>query len=135
MRAMPISRRAQRLLAWIASFAILLTALAPTISHALNLRAPATNWMEVCSVNGAKLVAVAMDDSESRTSPDGELPGSHLLKHCPYCSLHSTSLGMPPAPPASPALLDLQFQVPELFLLAPRTLFAWASAQARAPPR
>ncbi len=84
--------------------------------------------MEICSVTGTKLVALEVDNGPS------DLPNPHLLKHCPYCSLHSTQLGLPPAPPAIPALLDLQFETPKLFLFAPRTLFAWASAQARAPP-
>ncbi len=105
-------------------------ALAPAISHAVRPDAPA-GWAEICSVTGAKLVA--LDDTTSSEPASGE-PLAHALEHCPYCSVHTSTLGMPPAAPADMALMPLSFELPELFWQAPRTLFAWASAQPRAPP-
>lgn len=116
------------MVSWTACFAILLMALAPTISHAVRGDAP-TGWAEICSVTGAKLIS--LDDTASSQPDSGE---AQALAHCPYCSLHSSTPGMPPAPPAGLAPMPLGFELPELFLLAPRTLFAWASAQPRAPP-
>jgi Protein of unknown function (DUF2946) len=118
------------MVSWIACFAILLMALVPAISHAVRPDAP-TGWAEICSVTGAKLVP--LDDTATSEPGSGE-PQVQALEHCPYCSLHSSALGMPPTPPAGLALMTLAFEHPELFWLAPRTLFAWASAQPRAPP-
>lgn len=121
------------LIAWIACFAILLSALAPAISHAVQPDVPA-GWAEICSVTGAKLARL-VDPGEAST--DGSQPQSsqaHTYKNCPYCALHSDELAPPPAPLGLLPLAELGQAVPTLFLQAPRTLFAWASAQPRAPP-
>lgn len=126
-----IATRGKRaVVAWIACFAVLLSLLAPTIAQALRREAPA-GWMEVCTAMGPRLVAA--DGTASGSTP--ELPAKHLLQHCAYCSLHVTVLGMPPSPLSVPALSPLGDAVPELMLVAPRTLFAWATAQPRAPPQ
>lgn len=118
------------MVSWIACFAILLSALAPAISHAVQRNAP-EGWTEICSVTGAKLVRV---DGSSSSEPGSDDSQAHVFEHCPYCSVHTEVLGLPPAAAAGVALVSLGSPVPELFLLAPRTLFAWAHAQPRAPP-
>lgn len=128
---MRLSRSLRALISWLACCAILLGALAPAISHAVQLDVP-DGWTEICSVTGAKLVRIA--DGETRAKPGPADSGLHVYSHCPYCALHVDALGLPPVAPALPALLPLNFEVPELFLLAPRTLHAWATAQPRAPP-
>ncbi|MEH0167314.1 DUF2946 domain-containing protein [Paucibacter sp. JuS9] len=128
---MRLSRSLRALISWLACCAILLTALAPAISHAVQSDVP-DGWTEICSVTGAKLVRIA--DGETRAKPGPADSGLHVYGHCPYCALHVDVLGLPPAATAEPALLPLTFEVPELFLLAPRTLHAWATAQPRAPP-
>lgn len=54
---MPFSRRLRALNSWIACFAILLSAMRPTLSHAfrsdLTSGVPA-GWIEICSVVGAE---------------------------------------------------------------------------------
>lgn len=128
MAAMLIGRRLGALTSWIACFAILLSALAPTWSHSFRSEVP-TGWAEICSATGAKLIKL---DEPGKSSGEGS--DAQAMKHCPYCSTHATVLGLPPAPPTGLILDNLAFHVPELFLAAPRTLFAWASAQPRAPP-
>lgn len=127
-------RHHKALTAWIASFAILLSALLPTLSHAFLSDAPGS-WVEVCSVTGAKLVqadAGAASASTSGTSaPSGDV---HGIKHCPYCAFHVDLISLPPADGAGLRMASLGQHVPELFLAAPRPLFAWASARPRAPP-
>ncbi len=127
---MVVARGRKAVVAWIACFAVLLASLAPTIAQALQREAPA-DWMEVCTAMGPKLVSV--DGTASGSMPAA--PAKHLLQHCAYCSLHVTVLGMPPTPLSVPALTPLGDAVPELLLVAPRTLFAWATAQPRAPPQ
>ena len=120
------STSARRLVAWFASLAVLLASLAPSIAQAVR-RDGSGAWIEVCSVLGNKLVA---PDGTQRDSA----PAKHLLQHCPYCALHATALGMPPAPPSLPAVVRGGGSVPALLLAAPRPLFAWAAAQPRGPP-
>lgn len=106
--------------------------LLPTVSHALAFaQGGKTAWAEVCTPQGMKLVA--LDDAPGAgdmTPPQGDIH----LEHCPYCTLSGQSNAMPPAPPAAPALLAGADALPLLFLQAPRTLFAWRSAQPRGPP-
>lgn len=118
------TRRAPRLLAtWIAALAFLLAALAPTISHAVG-----SSWVEICTAQGSKWVQA--DDGGDAGQPDA----AHTLEHCPYCSLHVPTLGVPPTPEVLPSLLAPTDELPLAFLAAPRTLHAWVRAQPRAPP-
>ena len=125
------NRVARTLTIKMAILAVLFAALAPAISHVLRVGSP-SGWTEVCSALGSRLVPA--DDGR----PAGQSPassGEHLFEHCPYCSLHLPALGMPEAPLAFDALVVPTSGVPELFLTAPRTLFAWATAQPRGPPQ
>ncbi len=105
---------------------MLALALAPTVSHALSAQKASNPWTEVCS-------ASAPGASGASSQPGS---GSALhLEHCAMCCLAAQPMGMPPAPlVAVPAAEGAAF-VAVRFLTAPHTLFAWASAQARAPPR
>ena len=127
------NRQAKAIFSWIACFAILLSALAPAISHAVQRNAP-EGWTEICTLTGARMVRIEAEAASGSSTESPELPTAHALKHCPYCAAHVTVLGLPPAAPARLSLTPLAFHVPELFLRAPRTLFVWASAQPRAPP-
>lgn len=127
---MSLGRRLRALVAWIASCAVLLSALAPTISHAVQRDAP-PGWTEICSVTGAKLVRV---DGADAAEPAEDSPQTHAAKRCAWCATEATAPALPPAAPAGLSLLPLAFHVPELFLRAPRPLHAWAAAQPRGPP-
>lgn len=107
--------------------AILLASLAPTLSHAL-ASGSGSNWIEVCTIQGSKWVAADEDGSERAPA------SAHTFDHCPYCSLHAPTLGLPPV--AGLILLPPHraHELPTAFLAAPRTLHAWVSAQPRAPP-
>lgn len=117
-------RAHRRITSWIAALAVLLAALAPAVSHALGSRLGAS-WVEVCTLAGSKWVQPGEDSAPA---------GAQVVEHCPYCTLHSPAIGMPPAPPADVPVLVAGPFVPPAFLAAPRTLHAWASAQPRAPP-
>jgi hypothetical protein len=78
-----------------------------------------------------------MQQLASADAPIGE-PGSGSalahFEHCPFCGLGAAEPMLPTSASASPARADLAHATPALFLLAPRPLFAWRSAQPRAPP-
>lgn len=111
---------------WIACFAVLFAALAPSISHAVAASRGA-DWAEICGIGGAKLV----------TPDDAADPLTHAsahLEHCPFCATHAASFALPPSTGALIALIDTQETHPFLFLQSPRPLSIWIAAQSRAPP-
>lgn len=121
----------RRYAAWLACFAILFAALAPSVSHALAATAGAT-WAEVCSTGGAKLVKVSADQDE-KSSPVTE-KSSHF-EHCPFCATHGGSFALLPNADVVVPLLQAQSSRPFLFYQAARPLPIWTVAQSRAPPK
>lgn len=121
----------RRLATWIACFAILFAALAPSISYALPSSA-GPSMIEICSASGMRFVSASeVGDNGLPKSVTQKL--SHF-EHCPFCASHGGDVPILPVHPLTvhaPALPDSR---PALFYHAPRTLAVWASAQSRAPP-
>ena len=109
-------------------------AVLPSISHALMARkssAFASNpWAELCSTGSTTAASGERTDlsRQSRTA------AKHLADCGECCLMAAASVGMPPAPAAVAAVPERVAYVAPLFRHAPRPLFAWAAAQARAPP-
>ena len=110
-----------------AALAILTASLAPSLSYALGFSGGAS-WIEVCTTEGSRWIQPGEEGSERAPS------SAHLLEHCPYCSLHVPTLGLPSAAPVAPLASRPTHEPPVAFLAAPRTLHAWVTAQPRAPP-
>ena len=117
-------------------------ALAPAVSHAL-AAAGATTWVEVCTAQGMRWVAVA-DEAADASNPTGTTPAtdadgqplapSAQLTHCPACTLGHLSMA---PPPSAHTLLPLPVQragLPTRFEQAARTAHVWQAPPARAPP-
>lgn len=123
----------RRLIAWIATFAILLAALAPSISHAVAAaKGEKSLWVEICSIAGSKLVRVG--DADGAKDPAAPVQKPMSMEHCPFCFTHAGSTGILPSaefvlPPAAGKPV-----APSLYYHSPRPLFNWAPAQSRAPP-
>ena len=113
---------------WLALFAVLLNALAPTVSHALAASRPAIP-VDVCSVDGgapfAAAAALLMQEDHGAMSLAGD---------CGYCLVHAGSHGLPPPVHAPLALPDGIEPRPFLFHHAPRPLAVWLAAVPRGPP-
>jgi hypothetical protein len=124
---LPLLRHRLRRLSMIAFLAIFGLALAPTISHALNHARNASVFNEICSQGMQQMVAGQAD-----TGGDGQ--AAKHMEHCPLCSLSAAAMAWRQPAPAVAEPLGLGQALPALFLHAPRPLFAWASAQPRAPP-
>jgi hypothetical protein len=111
-------------LAWLALFALTLL---PSLTRVANA-ATQGGWVEVCSAQGMRWVAP--DGTLSERGPAGQ-SASHG-EHCPLCGSGAIASPTAVVVPALPRFKDV-FIAP-LFLHAPRPLFAWSSAQPRAPP-
>ena len=124
----------RRLAAWIACFAILLAALAPSISQAVaNAKQQSgSGWAEICSVAGIRFVQVVEDG----TTEDGKSAGKAMqMEHCAFCSTHAGSVGLPPTGPVLPLPVAMGTAIfPALYYQSPAPLFIWSTAQSRAPP-
>ena len=121
------------LFVWIACFAMLLNALAPSVSHAVTARSstPASPMMEICTMNGVQSVASLHGQSERDHSGPGK---AGFGEHCPFCLPHGCSTGLPPSGLPALPLVAGHDAFPQLFYHAPYRLFAWTAANPRGPP-
>jgi hypothetical protein len=122
------TQAARQLTLRIALLVMLLAALAPTLSHAMRA-AGGDVPVDVCSAVGAKWVTASQASAQDTAPATTPMPDD-----CPYCILQGHAAALPSAPVAGLGTKALQFSVPLLFLHAPRTLHAWATAQPRGPP-
>lgn len=125
---MRLALRPGRVTAWIAIFAILQAALAPSVAQAWLSPQKAMPWTEICTVAG---IQGALDVAPL---PGSGQHDSALFKHCPLCLNHATHVALPtPAhvllQPAAACGEDFPSAVATL---APRIFRA--TAQPRAPP-
>jgi hypothetical protein len=126
---MNIQGNRRRFAAWLACFAVLLAALAPSISHAVSALKGQAAWVEVCTAAGTALVKLPGEQV-----PDQPRPNLHA-EHCVFCGSHAGAFALPagdisltvPVAPGGGAM-------PTLYYRAPSPLFVWAAGQPRAPP-
>ena len=126
--AMRFNSASRALTSWVATLAFLMAALAPSISHALGKNG--TLLVDVCSSVGAKWVP-PVGNSTDQVPAQGDL---HSVEPCPYCSLHASFLAAPPTPVVLVRECSHYALLPNGNPVPPRTLYAWSSAQPRAPP-
>lgn len=118
--------RKQRLVHWIAALAILMSALAPSISQAVSLLNAGHGFaMEICAADGSKMQINVDSDQQSDQVSQSE--------PCPYCLAHSS---------ITPAFnTNLTFEapqsfafLPQLFYQSPKPLANWVTPPSAAPP-
>ncbi len=112
--------------AWIALFAFLLNALAPTLAYAMASPAERSLIVEMCA-------SYSPDRALAAEYPDS--PAPDVLKNCPFCLSGAQS---PPASVVAPTLVDLP---PETVLgvvrdvhAVPDQLLYWSASHNRGPP-
>ncbi len=115
---------------WIACFAILLSALAPSISSALAAQNGQRNGFdEICST--ANISVGSIDKALNKSSDQS----AHATTHCPFCLPHAGNFALPPANIVCCAVAAGHDIFPPLYYQAPTLLFTWVSANPRGPPR
>jgi hypothetical protein len=115
-----------RLIHWIAAFAIAMSALAPAVSQAVSLTKHGQGFaMEICSADGAKVQIQVQGDEQANES--------EFMQPCPYCVAHTsitpsfnTNLTF-----QAPQTLSL---LPQLFYQSPKPLAVWVTPPSAAPP-
>jgi len=117
--------RKNRLIHWLTSLAIAVSALAPAVSQAISLASHGQGFaMEICSASGPKAaVNIQLDD---QVLADQEQP-------CPYCLAQNSII---------PALnTSLTFQAPQTLALlqqlsyqSPQRIAVWITPLSTAPP-
>ena len=117
--------------AFVALMAMLLLALAPTVSKLVAAERATTNVVEVCTTEGTKwLPASELVQTPSAGHDQG--PSSLHGGDCPFCSLQTAKFLTSEA--QSFAATPVVSLLPPLFYQAPKPLFAWAHSRSRAPP-
>lgn len=133
-----------RCLGWVALVALAWASLFPTVSMALATPQQRAAWAakgevhEVCTAQGTRWVSTAaMAAGDASSDRDGALSvNGHPVEHCPYCSVHSHGMGLPPSDLNERFITDLLTHArPAAFWQAPHTLHAWVTLPARGPPQ
>jgi hypothetical protein len=114
----------RRVAAWVAGWALLLAALAPAITHALQ-SARGVGWLEVCTARGSQGVQA-----------DPATPAQqHTHEHCVFCLLQAGRPALLPAAGPSPGAMADDAPLPGSHAGATRPgLPPWPASQPRAPP-
>jgi len=136
---MEFFRRNRRLVSWLACMAIMLNALAPAISHAVeSLHDKSAPWEQICSVSGTKFVPLDFGSLTNKQAADSKNGGGTKpmapMQHCPYCLAHAGSIAILTDHGFVLTQAGSSYSLPELFYQSPRTLFVWAASSPRAPP-
>lgn len=123
-----ITRNLLQRTAYFALFAVLLNALAPTLSYAM-AAGKSMAVVEMCTSFGLKKVLVSQSGDESDTS------AAHDIKHCPFClsadqtppaPIDATSAAIVPPHTLLAVIRDPQF--------VPDPLLFWSATHKRGPP-
>jgi Protein of unknown function (DUF2946) len=122
-----MNKRANKLIHWIAALAILMSALAPSISQAFSFSKSDTGFVaEICTTSGTKITQAIDDEGPSSSS-------ATMQGHCPYCVVSPLYLLQTATAP--------EFYASERYVKqslssyrAPPPLFSWLSLPSRAPP-
>ncbi|CAN7452700.1 DUF2946 domain-containing protein [Pseudoduganella sp. LjRoot289] len=120
-------RSAQKALwIWIACFAVLMNALAPSISHAMAYADAGPGVFDICRADKSKPLAPGFIVDQKQTMSMGE--------DCSYCVTHGGSFGMPPSVAAGLVPVAQPSLHPFLFYRSPQPLAAWSASRPRGPP-
>ena len=118
--------RKNRLIHWIAAFAIAMSALAPAVSQAVSLAKHGQGFaMEICAADGTK--------SQMSVQGAEQTEFAESVQPCPYCLTQNSII---------PAFnTNLTFQAPQtlslfpqLFYQSPKPLAVWVIPPSAAPP-
>ncbi len=117
---------------FIALLAIIMLALAPTVSKLITANRLNVNLVEVCTTEGTKWLSIS--ELVQPTSVNNNHVPASINDHgdCYYCNLQTSKF--------LPSVINLCITsklaaiLPSLFYQAPKPFFAWTHSRSRAPP-
>ncbi|MES2117994.1 MAG: DUF2946 domain-containing protein [Pseudomonadota bacterium] len=124
---------------WIACLAILMNALAPSISHAVAfMQGQAPAW-EICRADGSAMQSAPVGDAVKTILASGgkqQAPQKAMfsMDDCGYCTPHAGSYGLLPSVVSGLGLSGAHQIRPFLFYRSPAPLTAWSASRPRGPP-
>lgn len=125
---MKLATRFSRLTAWVALFAVLLAALAPSVARALSPARHAMPWTDICAAAAGQSAHDAAPASGA-----GQHEGMDF-KHCPFCLTHAGHFALPAvAAQCFPAVEGGAETFPPVAAI-PSSRSIRVAAQPRAPP-
>jgi hypothetical protein len=132
-----MTNKLRRTSIWLATFAVLLAAIAPTVSRIVfEQTLPAPGWVEICTIEGMQQLPEAL--FENAEASGSEHPATHhgdYFEHCPFCFTNAFSFGLTPAGSALlPLMADEGHRLPPHALSALHAKSVWQPNQARGPP-
>lgn len=129
---MSLLRVRRRFVAWLAMLALLVTALAPTLTQAMVSGGERDGWLQICSVSGMVWVKADTANPDEQQPASGSSQGD-ASQHCAWCTLHGGMAGLPATD--NPSALPARFtELPPAFFFAPLAASVWQPAQSRGPP-
>jgi hypothetical protein len=117
---------------WIACFAVLMNALAPSISHAMAVRGNAPATWEICRADGTISMEAELFAAQLSNKIADHQAG--MMQDCGYCLPHGGSVGLVAATVTGLGLMGGHALRPFLFYHAPQPLLALSAAPPRGPP-
>jgi hypothetical protein len=139
MQAMKSKSTSWRWTIWIACFAVLMNALAPSISHAMAAMNDFPATWEICRTDSGALAAPGQPDlvavgagvSLAKKITQDKIAS---MDDCGYCLPHGGSFALMPSTITGLGLMGGHALRPFLFYRAPQPLLALTAAPPRGPP-
>lgn len=126
--------RARPSLTWLVALVMLMSACLPALAMVWGPQSSSTHWVNVCSAQGSRWVAVT-DDGELQTDSPSNGSPTGTSSHCPWCLSHAPTLPLPDASGLYVAVVPLApLPRPLAWLHGPHQQHAWSPLQSRAPP-
>jgi len=131
IRFMIFSHRQFSIGSWIAIFAILFNAFAPSISASIDAARGQSITAELCTSEGLKFVRINAD-----AGSDTALPGKNMVhgQHCPFCASHVSTFVPPYAGSNLLFFVVIPQLLPQVFEQSVTPRFVGAPWQSRGPP-
>ncbi|MBA3696702.1 MAG: DUF2946 family protein [Methylotenera sp.] len=128
----------QRLVALVACASVLLSALAPTISHAMSPENVPAGMIKVCSSTGDRFIPADFLTAKTNLKLTDTLPnsrnGESKTAACGYCDQHAGSYSIISIVHYNFNVTDLSSHYAELFYHHPLSYFHSNPPSSRAPP-
>ncbi len=118
----------RRFTAWLAMLALVMSALAPTVSQAVVMSSDRADWLEVCTTTGVMWVK-----ADSATTDEGTMPMVGHEQGCEIC-IHTVTGAPPVLSGIATTVMGQPFVRPQTLVASAHPAVLWAPAQSRAPP-